>query len=61
MQLKDMTGKKVPQVTFHTRSGHEWVDVTTDDILKIKRSSFSLYLVLTHQLVLLHTYRVMKN
>ncbi|MCH9741759.1 MAG: glutathione peroxidase [Proteobacteria bacterium] len=36
MQLKDMTGKKVPQVTFHTRSGHEWVDVTTDDIFKDK-------------------------
>ncbi|MCI4410112.1 MAG: glutathione peroxidase [Thiotrichales bacterium] len=31
-----MTGKKVPQVTFHTRSGHEWVDVTTDDIFKDK-------------------------
>lgn len=36
MQLKDMTGKKVPQVTFHTRSGHQWVDVTTDDIFKDK-------------------------
>lgn len=36
MQLKDITGKKVPQVTFHTRSGHEWVDVTTDDIFKDK-------------------------
>lgn len=36
MQLKDMTGQKVPQVTFHTRSGHEWVDVTTDDIFKDK-------------------------
>lgn len=25
-------GQKVPQVTFHTREGSEWVDVTTDDI-----------------------------
>ncbi len=36
MQLKDMTGQKVPQVTFRTRSGHEWVDVTSDDIFKDK-------------------------
>lgn len=30
--LQDRTGSRVPQVTFHTRSGHEWVDVTTDDL-----------------------------
>lgn len=36
MQLKDLTGQKVPQVTFRTRSGHEWVDVTSDDIFKDK-------------------------
>jgi glutaredoxin-like protein len=30
--LQDRTGSRVPQVTFHTRSGHEWVDVTTNDI-----------------------------
>ncbi|MBD3767678.1 MAG: glutathione peroxidase [Gammaproteobacteria bacterium] len=36
MQLKDMTGQKVPQVTFRTRSGHEWVDVTSDDLFKDK-------------------------
>ena len=30
--LQDRTGSRVPQVTFHTRQGHEWVDVTTDDI-----------------------------
>lgn len=36
MQLKDMTGQKVPQVTFRTRSGHEWVDVTSDDVFKGK-------------------------
>lgn len=34
MQLKDMTGQKVPNVVFRTRDEHEWVDVTTDDIFK---------------------------
>lgn len=34
--LNDKTGQTVPQVTFHTRSGHEWKDVTTDDIFKGK-------------------------
>jgi glutaredoxin-like protein len=27
-------GRQVPQVTFHTRRNHEWVDVTTDEIFK---------------------------
>jgi glutaredoxin-like protein len=30
--FEDRTGSRVPQVTFRTRRGHEWVDVTTDDI-----------------------------
>ncbi|AFL76371.1 glutathione peroxidase [Thiocystis violascens] len=30
--LQDRTGSRVPEVTFRTRSGHEWVDVTTNDI-----------------------------
>jgi len=34
--LQDRTGEKVPQVTFRTRAGHDWVDVTTDDIFKGK-------------------------
>jgi glutaredoxin-like protein len=34
--LPDKTGQKVPQVTFRTRAGHDWVDVTTDDIFKGK-------------------------
>ncbi len=29
-------GKKVPQVTFHTRQGDQWIDVTTDDLFKDK-------------------------
>ncbi len=29
-------GKKVPQVTFHTRQGDHWIDVTTDDLFKDK-------------------------
>jgi len=34
--LPDKTGQHVPQVTFHTRSGHEWVDVTSDELFKGK-------------------------
>jgi glutaredoxin-like protein len=34
--LQDRTGQRVPQVTFHTRQGHEWVDVTTEDLFKGK-------------------------
>ena len=30
--FENREGKKVPQVTFHTRRNHEWVDVTTDEI-----------------------------
>jgi len=34
--LQDRTGQPVPQVTFRTRQGSEWVDVTTDDQFKGK-------------------------
>lgn len=34
--MATMEGKKVPQVTFHTRQGDKWVDVTTDDLFKGK-------------------------
>jgi len=30
--FEDRTGKHVPQVTFRTRQGHDWVDVTTDEL-----------------------------
>lgn len=30
--FQDRTGKRVPQVTFRTRRGAEWVDVTTDEL-----------------------------
>ncbi len=29
-------GQKVPQVTFHTRRGHKWIDVTTEEVFKGK-------------------------
>lgn len=29
-------GRAVPQVTFHTRQGDQWVDVTTNDLFKNK-------------------------
>jgi glutaredoxin-like protein len=34
--LTDRTGQTVPNVTFRTRKGHDWVDLTTDDIFKGK-------------------------
>ncbi len=34
--LENREGQAVPQVTFHTRQGDNWVDVTTDDIFKDK-------------------------
>ena len=34
--LTDRTGQTVPNVTFRTRQGHDWVDVTTDDVFKGK-------------------------
>lgn len=30
--IDNRTGQQVPQVTFHTRRNHEWIDVTTDEI-----------------------------
>jgi len=35
--LENREGQKVPSVAFHTRQGHEWVDVTTDEIFTNKR------------------------
>lgn len=37
MTFPDMTGKLVPNVTFHTRQGDAWVDVTSDDLFKGKK------------------------
>lgn len=34
--FENREGNNVPQVTFHTRDNHEWVDVTTDEIFKGK-------------------------
>jgi glutaredoxin-like protein len=34
--LNNREGQAVPQVTFHTRRDHEWVDVTSDEIFKHK-------------------------
>ena len=33
---KNREGKNVPQVTFHTRHDHEWLDRSTDEIFKGK-------------------------
>ena len=29
-----MEGRKVPQVTFRTRAGNDWKNVTTDELFK---------------------------
>ncbi|ART80949.1 glutathione peroxidase [Oceanisphaera avium] len=34
--LEDKTGQAVPQVTFRTRNGDEWCDVSSDEIFKGK-------------------------
>ena len=34
--LNNREGQSVPQVTFHTRRDHEWVDVTSQEIFKNK-------------------------
>ncbi len=34
--LENKEGQQVPQVTFHTRQGDAWVDVTTDELFKGK-------------------------
>ena len=34
--FQDRTGQRVPSCTFRTRRGHEWVDVTTDEIFSGK-------------------------
>jgi glutaredoxin-like protein len=34
--FEDRTGQQVPQVTFHTRRNHEWIDVPSDAIFKGK-------------------------
>jgi glutaredoxin-like protein len=34
--LENKEGQNIPQVTFHTRQDHEWVDVSSDEIFKGK-------------------------
>ncbi len=34
--LENRAGQRVPQVTFRTREGNEWQDVTTDDLFQGK-------------------------
>jgi glutaredoxin-like protein len=34
--LENKQGQSVPQVTFRTRQGHEWIDVSSDDVFKGK-------------------------
>ncbi|GAA5215348.1 glutathione peroxidase [Corallincola platygyrae] len=36
MSFVNKEGQSVPQVTFHTRQGDEWVDITTDELFKGK-------------------------
>ena len=32
--FENREGQKIPQVTFHTRVNHEWLDISSDDIFK---------------------------
>lgn len=38
--LSNREGQKVPNVTFRTRKGNQWVDVTTDDLFAGKTVAF---------------------
>ena len=59
--MSNMEGKKVPQVTFRTRQGDSWVDVTSADLFDNKTVVvFSLPGALP-QLALLPIYRVTTN
>ncbi|WP_292959183.1 redoxin family protein, partial [Neptuniibacter sp. UBA6509] len=34
--LQNSEGQKIPNITFHTRQGNDWVDVTTEQLFKGK-------------------------
>ena len=51
--MSSMEGKKVPQVTFRTRQGDKWVDITTSELFDNKTHSLQL----AHH----HTYHVTTN
>jgi hypothetical protein len=36
IEMQNIEGQRVPQVTFRTREGSEWQDVTSDDIFSGK-------------------------
>ena len=60
--MSNMEGKKVPQVTFRTRQGDQWVDVTTSELFDNKNSCCFLITGCVHvQLVHLLTYHVITN
>lgn len=51
MAFSDMIGKQVPSVTFHTQQQGKWVDVSTDELFKGKKSYYSPYQGRLHQRV----------
>ena len=60
--MSNMEGKKVPQVTFRTRQGDQWVDVTTSELFDNKTVVvFSLPGRIHVQLVHLLTYHAITN
>ena len=59
--MSNMEGKKVPQVTFRTRQGDQWVDVTTSELLITKQLLFSHYQAHSRLLVHLLTYHVITS
>ena len=53
--------KKSHKVTFRTRQGDQWVDVTTSELSTTKQLLFSHYRVRSRQLVHLLTYHVITS
>ena len=61
MAFSDMIGKQVPSVTFHTQQQGKWVDVSTDELLKAKKSYYLPYQGHLHQRVHHCIYRAIMN
>lgn len=59
--MTTMEGKKVPQVTFHTRQGDQWVDVTSAELFDNKTVVVFSLPARSPQLVLPPIYHAITN
>ena len=45
MAFKDMIGQRVPNVTFPTRQGDSWVNVSTDELFNGKKNALKHFMI----------------